>query len=69
MALVNGAPKDTANENLQRRTRGTEGVPRRPRKLGIHRSVAVQWQNASGGDWAAYAADVASRPVRTRPAN
>ncbi|NUK21959.1 hypothetical protein [Streptomyces lunaelactis] len=28
--------------------------------LGIHRSVAVQWQRASGGDWAAYAADVAA---------
>ncbi|QNE74489.1 site-specific integrase [Streptomyces finlayi] len=39
------------------------------RMLGIHRSVAVQWQNSSGGDWAAYAADVATRPVRTRPAN
>ncbi|MFD3910024.1 hypothetical protein [Streptomyces sp. NPDC058603] len=38
------------------------------RMLGIHRSVAVQWQQASGGDWAAYAADVAARPVRNRPA-
>ncbi|MFI1189328.1 hypothetical protein [Streptomyces californicus] len=38
------------------------------RMLGIHRSVAVQWQNSSGGDWAAYAADVAARPVRTGPA-
>lgn len=28
------------------------------RMLGIHRSVAVQWQRASGGDWPAYAADV-----------
>ncbi|MQS17390.1 site-specific integrase [Streptomyces kaniharaensis] len=37
------------------------------RTLGIHRSVAVQWQRASGGDWAAYAADVAARPVRTSP--
>ncbi|WP_149827177.1 site-specific integrase [Streptomyces tailanensis] len=39
------------------------------RMLGIHRSVAVQWQQASGGDWAAYAADVAARPVRSRPAD
>ncbi|MFI7337013.1 site-specific integrase [Streptomyces sp. NPDC050085] len=39
------------------------------RMLGIHRAVAVQWQQASGGDWAAYAADVAARPVRTNPTN
>ncbi|WP_327311727.1 hypothetical protein [Streptomyces sp. NBC_01243] len=31
------------------------------RMLGIHIKVAVQWQQASGGDWAAYAADVAQR--------
>ncbi|MFD9445939.1 hypothetical protein ACFWBR_39210 [Streptomyces sp. NPDC060006] len=35
------------------------------RMLGIHRSVAVQWQQASGEDWAAYAADVAARSART----
>ena len=29
------------------------------RMLGIHIQVAVQWQKASTGDWAAYAADVA----------
>ncbi|MCX5450806.1 hypothetical protein [Streptomyces nigrescens] len=29
--------------------------------LGLHRSVAVQWQQSSGGDWMAYAADVAAR--------
>ena len=29
--------------------------------LGLHRSVVVQWQQASGGDWMAYAADVAAR--------
>ncbi|GAA3812104.1 hypothetical protein ACFQ0G_14475 [Streptomyces chiangmaiensis] len=39
------------------------------RMLGIHRAVAVQWQRASGGDWAAYAADVAARPVRSRSAD
>ncbi|MEU7033578.1 hypothetical protein ABZ958_07845 [Streptomyces sp. NPDC046237] len=39
------------------------------RMLGIRRSVAVQRQHASGGDWAAYAADVAARPVRSRPAD
>ncbi|MDT0347520.1 hypothetical protein [Streptomyces litchfieldiae] len=33
--------------------------------LGLHRSVAVQWQQASGGDWMAYAADVATRNSRT----
>ncbi|MFJ4585087.1 hypothetical protein [Streptomyces echinatus] len=31
------------------------------RMLGVHIKVAVQWQQASGGDWAAYAADVANR--------
>jgi hypothetical protein len=34
------------------------------RMLGIHIDVAVQWQRASAGDWNAYAADVATRPVR-----
>lgn len=29
--------------------------------LGIHISVAVQWQRASAGDWTAYAADVSRR--------
>ena len=31
------------------------------RMLGIHISVAVAWQRASGGDWTAYAADVSRR--------
>ncbi|MEU4770204.1 hypothetical protein AB0H12_44020 [Actinosynnema sp. NPDC023794] len=31
------------------------------RMLGIHIAVAVQWQRASSGDWAAYAADVSRR--------
>jgi len=31
------------------------------RMLGIHIQVAVQWQKASAGDWAAYAADVSRR--------
>ena len=31
------------------------------RMLGVHISVAVQWQQASGGDWARYAADVSKR--------
>jgi hypothetical protein len=31
------------------------------RMLGIHIRVAVQWQKASAGDWAAYAADVSRR--------
>ena len=30
--------------------------------LGIHVKAAIQWQKISGGDWAAYAADVSSRP-------
>ncbi len=34
------------------------------RLLGIHIAVAVTWQRASAGDWAAYAADVARRPGR-----
>ncbi|MBV1958057.1 hypothetical protein KUG12_27665 [Streptomyces sp. BV333] len=34
------------------------------RMLGVHIKVAVQWQQASAGDWAAYAADVSRR---TRP--
>ncbi|WP_246144938.1 hypothetical protein [Actinacidiphila oryziradicis] len=38
------------------------------RMLGIHIQVAVQWQKASAGDWAAYAADVANRsPQPPRP--
>jgi hypothetical protein len=32
--------------------------------LAVHIKVAVQWQQASGEDWAAYAADV-SQPERT----
>ena len=31
------------------------------RMLGIHISVAVQWQRASAGDWMAYAARVSRR--------
>jgi hypothetical protein len=33
--------------------------------LGIHIAVAVSWQRASAGDWAAYAAEVSRRPERT----
>jgi hypothetical protein len=29
--------------------------------LGIHISVAVQWQRACSGDWASYAADCSRR--------
>jgi len=36
------------------------------RMLGIHITVAVAWQRASAGDWAAYAADV-SRRTRALP--
>jgi hypothetical protein len=32
--------------------------------LGIHISVAVAWQRASGGDWTTYAAEVSRRTVR-----
>jgi hypothetical protein len=35
------------------------------RRLRIHTTVAVQWQRAGGGDWAAYAADVAARTARS----
>ena len=31
------------------------------RMLGIHIKVAVQWQQAAAGDWAAYAADISRR--------
>ena len=31
------------------------------RMLGIHISVAVAWQRAAAGDWAAYAAQVSRR--------
>ena len=31
------------------------------RMLGVHIKVAVQWQQASAGDWAAYGADVSQR--------
>lgn len=34
------------------------------RMLGVHIKVAVQWQKASAGDWAAYAADVSQRSRR-----
>ncbi|MCW2627200.1 hypothetical protein [Mycobacterium sp.] len=34
------------------------------RMLGIHISVAVAWQRASGGDWTTYAAEVSRRTVR-----
>ena len=37
------------------------------RTLGIHISVAVKWQRAAAGDWAAYAADVSNR-TRKAPA-
>jgi hypothetical protein len=33
------------------------------RMLGIHISVAVQWQRASAGDWMAYAANVSRRTI------
>ncbi|MCX4635162.1 hypothetical protein OG528_28915 [Streptomyces platensis] len=41
----------------------------RAKVLGLHRSAAVQWQQASGGDWMAYAADVAERNSRTSGAD
>jgi hypothetical protein len=34
------------------------------RMLGIHITVAVAWQRASAGDWAAYAAEVSRRSTR-----
>ncbi len=37
------------------------------RMLGIHISVAVQWQRAAAGDWTAYAADVSGRNNRPDP--
>jgi hypothetical protein len=36
------------------------------RMLGIHISVAVAWQRASGGDWTAYAAEVGRRTGQER---
>lgn len=35
--------------------------------LGVHIKVAVQWQKASAGDWAAYAADVSRRNASHQP--
>jgi len=35
--------------------------------LGIHISVAVQWQRASAGDWTACAADVSRRTSTPSP--
>jgi hypothetical protein len=35
--------------------------------LGIHIDVAVAWQRASSGDWAAYAADVSRRQSGQHP--
>ncbi|MFE7330843.1 hypothetical protein ACFU8W_39085 [Streptomyces sp. NPDC057565] len=37
------------------------------RTLGIHITVAVKWQRAAAGDWAAYATDVSNR-TRKAPA-
>ena len=37
------------------------------RMLGVHIQVAVQWQKASAGDWAAYAADVSLRNTQPDP--
>ncbi|MFD7537555.1 site-specific integrase [Streptomyces sp. NPDC059819] len=37
------------------------------RTLGIHITVAVKWQRAAAGDWAAYAADISNR-TRKAPA-
>lgn len=37
------------------------------RMLGVHIKVAVQWQQASAGDWAAYAADVSRRTAPQQP--
>ncbi|MEU8927534.1 hypothetical protein AB0D10_42625 [Kitasatospora sp. NPDC048545] len=37
------------------------------RTLGIHINVAVKWQRAAAGDWAAYADDVSNR-TREAPA-
>jgi hypothetical protein len=38
------------------------------RMLGIHITVAVQWQRASAGDWTGYAADVSRRTRALSPA-
>lgn len=37
------------------------------RMLGIHISVAVNWQQISAGDWTSYAADISRRPDPTAP--
>ncbi|MFG2417823.1 site-specific integrase [Streptomyces sp. NPDC048448] len=37
------------------------------RMLGIHISVAVQWQRAAAGDWATYAADIGLRSTTGPP--
>ncbi|MFG2526502.1 hypothetical protein [Streptomyces sp. NPDC048516] len=39
----------------------------RARMLGVHIKVAVQWQQASAGDGAAYAADVSNRNAPHQP--
>jgi hypothetical protein len=39
------------------------------RMLGIHIAVAVQWQQASSGDWTAYAADISRRNHDHEPDN
>jgi hypothetical protein len=36
------------------------------RMLGIHVSVAVAWQRACSGDWAAYAAEISRRPPQAQ---
>jgi hypothetical protein len=37
------------------------------RMLGIHVTVAVQWQRAAAGDWMAYAADISRRNITPEP--
>jgi len=37
------------------------------RMLGVHISVAVNWQHISAGDWTRYAADISRRPSPTAP--
>ncbi|WP_037823412.1 hypothetical protein [Streptomyces sp. NRRL B-24720] len=34
------------------------------RTLGVHITVAVKWQRAAAGDWAAYVADVSNRDLQ-----
>lgn len=65
----NASASSTYPPDRPARARSSNSPPTSPPRsspalLGIHISVAVQWQRAATGDWAAYAADMSRRPTK-----